>query len=459
MGLFGNLFSESETKRNVEKLIENEQNLRNEIVNINKNMSSQISNIMMTSMQDMAAGQEITQEIKIKGIVAAGDVDISNISQKAKVKVNLSALQNTELQNEMLEKIQSNLSQGLKEAIENVQTRENIEGEQWVSELANFANNLVDNVVGGDLDENIKETTRNTLNSENIQKTVNEIQSHVESNVSNETMSKIAANFSADQSIEISNVASGGNATISNIDQEALSEQILKSVQDSGATSNLMSDVLGISKSVTERVVKTEQTEKKETKGTFEFLNKMFEGPGIIVALASLVLSSMGLGFMFMLQSGGSPNFRVPNFLKSDFGMLLVGAVILGLILKLRENFAKKKQILMKHGNKYIYIKDDQLHLTSEKSKAKKFDIHVTEFLDKPDTVLITLGDKYARKIKDEIYLQNFELFDKEKHNFHIKKLDNKSFELYKGDENVVVKDGKLKLSTKNRNRFKITLE
>lgn len=480
MGLFGNLFSETENTRNVEKLLENNTTLKNEITNLNKNISSQIANIMMKSMQEMAVGQDITQDIKIKGVVAVDDVNISNIRQKAKVKVNLSAMQNTELQSEMLEKIQNQLSQGIKEAIKNVQNKDNIQGEQWVKEFAGVLNNVVDAVAGGDTTENIKETVRNSLNSENIQKNIQEVETNVASNISNETMAKIASNFSADQGITISDIAAGGNATISNIDQEALSEQILTSIQETGASTKLISDVMGFSETFTEKMVSSEQSAQDVQKSTLSGVGDVFSGifsgisgifsgsGGIIVGIVSIVCSSIvGIGlFLYMQnmqkQKGGysmSPK-SIQNFFQKNqtIGVILVALGVFFIAKKI-ETFKKTKKILLKHDDKYIYPKDNELYLTSDKNLAGNFDLHITSVVDEPDTVLIQLDNQYARKVDNKIYLQNYELFDKEKHNFHIKELSDDSFELYRGDENIVVINNKLGLSSTERNKFKIVLE
>jgi hypothetical protein len=464
MGLFGNLFTESETSRNIEKLIENDTNLRNEIVNINKNLSSQVSNIMMTSMQEMAAGQDITQQIRIKGIKAKDDININTITQTVKVKVNLSALQNTKLQNEMLEKIQSNLSQGLKEAIENVQTKENIKGEQWVSELAGFANNLVNTVAGGDLDENIKETTKNTLNSENIQKTINEISTNVESNINNQTMAKIAASFSADQAIEISDIEAGANATISNVEQEVLVEQLLKSVQDTGAGANLVSDILGISKSFTERVIKTEQKVKDETKSTLSGISDIFQGQaGIVGAIVSMVASSVCLSMIFGLvilkgkQVGGGNLLKFTKL--SEFQIILIIAIAIILLLTMRENFTKTENVVLKNGNKYIYPNGDKLCLTSDKQLAGAFNLKIINVDNKPNTVLIEVGDKFLRKVGDQLLLRKYDLFDKEMHDFKINKLSETTFELSKDEiETISIKDECLVLINSG-DKLKIDLE
>lgn len=472
MGLFGNLFTESETKRDIEKIIENDTNLRNEIVNINKNLSSQVSNIMMTSMQEMAADQSVTQQIRIKSVKAVGDVNITDIIQTVKVKVNLSALQNTKLQNEMLEKIQSNLSQGLKEAIENVQTKENIKGEQWVSELAGFANNLVNTVAGGDLNENIKETTRNTLNSENIQKTINEISTNVESNINNQTMAKISASFSADQNIEISDVEAGANATISNVGQEVLAEQLLKSVQDTGAAANLVSDILGISKSFTERVIKTEQKVRDETKSTLSGISDIFQGQaGIVGASVSMVFSSLcfvmiiGLVLMKGKQTGGGkllPDSFL-NLLKftklSEFQIILIIAIAIILLLTMRENFTKTENVVLKTENKYIYPNGDKLCLTNDKQLAGAFNLKIINVDNKPNTVLVEVGDKFLRKVGDQILLRKFDLFDKEMHDFKINKLSETTFELSKDEiETITIKDNCLVLINSG-DKLKIDLE
>lgn len=465
MGLIGNLFSETETKRNVEKLLESNTNLKTEITNANKNMSSQIANIMMKSMQDMAAGQEITQEISFKNLKADEDINISGISQTAKVKVNLSALQNTELQNEMLEKVQNQLSQGLKEAISNIQTQDKIEGEQWVKEIAGFANNVVQAVVGGDTTENIKETVRNNLNSENIQKNIQEIESYVQSNISNETISKIAADLSVKQGIDFENITSGKNIIITNIDQEVLSEQLLSSVQATGATTKLISEVMGFSETFTEKLISSDQTQsdtKKSTLSGFGDIISGFSGTGgIIAGIVSVVCSLIVLSGMFLMMQQKQQVQTGGFYIKNNTSVLvIIGVVIIFFLLDtLKENFKKTTKILMKYGDKYIYPKDNELYLTNDKNLAGQFDLFVTKHSDQPNTVLIHTNEQYARKVDNKIIFQKFELFDKEKHDFNITELNDTSFELYRENENIIVKNNKLELSLNEKNKFKISLE
>lgn len=460
----------SETKKYVETVVENNVNLQVKIKNLNETILKQTSNLMTSYMQNIVNKTDISQEFEIKNVdTKGGDFTISGVTIKADAKMKLAALVDTELQADLIEKVQSGLSTQLQESISAKQESSQESGEQFGAIIGDVLKSAMQSVTGSDLDETTKTTIRNELNSYTESITENKINSAVESNINQETINQLAQSLNIDQKFKVKNITTGGgDFMVADVNIEAISSAIIDSMNKNGIGTGMISDITGLTESVVKKSTEVEQTAKKKTQGTIQAFGdaiaSAFSGPsGIIVGLVSSVSVAAVVGIVFLQgQSGGSSlgGFKILNFFKNKHNLNLI-LVALGTIfaLNMREKFSKTENIVLKHKTRYMYQNGDKLCLTRDKQLAGKFNIQVIKQQDKDDIVLIKINDKFLRKDGSKLRLVSYETLDKELHDFNFKKLSEISFELFRGDENIIVtKEGCLKLS-KKAEPFKIVLE
>lgn len=463
-----------ETKKYVETVVSNSVDLQIKIKQVNETILNQTSNIMTKHMQDTAQGASIDQVIDLGNLVAGGDLTIADVSQEGQIELNLSALMDTTLQADMIDKVNSSLSTQLKESVAAKQSSGSDQGEQLgaiIGEVINKVMESLSSAMGADLDETQKTTIKNELKSYSETETINKIESAVESNINQETLNKIGTALESKQNFKIKSAVAGGDITIARISQKAILKSMADIMSKNGVGAGIISDMTGISETVVEKAVTADQTASEKKQGTIQAVGdsiaSVFEGAGSGVAASGIfgvvsvsVLVIGAVAFMAMQgQKGGGLGFKMPK-LNRNTQILLIVAVGVLLALNIRENFSKTENVVLKHGTRYLYPNGDKLCLTSDKQLAGKFNIQVITKENEKDIVLLKIDDKYLRKEDSNLKLVDFENFDKELHDFNLNKLSDISFELFRKDENIeITKDNCLALSKKVKEPFKILLE
>lgn len=469
----------AETKRYVETVVENNVEIKTEIQNLNETILNSTSNIISETMQNMAQGVEVNQRFEIKNTdTGGGDFTVSGVDMNAEVKMALSSLIDTDQQADLLSKVQSGLSSELQESLTAKQDSGSSQGEQMAGVVGKVIETAMQSLTGADLDETQKTTIRNSLSSHTRMINENKIQSSVESNITNATLNEIAQSLNIDQDFLIKNTdTGGGDFTVANVSLSAVVTTMVESMNKSGVGTGLMADLTGLSEASLTKAVTADQKASEEKVGTFagigDMFGNIFKGVNLGMAgggvgmISSVSSSSVAVGLIAMvaMNSGGNPGAsrgilaNITEFVKKNPKILILIIAIL-LVLRVRETFAKTENVVLKHDSKYLYQNGDQLCLTTDREMASQFNMQIIRLEDKPDTVLLKTADnKFLRKNGSKLVLQNYELFEKEMHDFNINKLTEISFELSRGDENIIVSKNCLKLSKKTKKPFKIILE
>jgi hypothetical protein len=460
MGLLGDLFTKTPvTKKEVETTIKNSQTIQNSLTKLNEQINKTTAESIQKSMIDAAAGQEVNQTIRVENVTTGGDFVATGISQKAQVKMNLTAMQDTKADSQIVQDAQAAVSNQLKDAVEAAQSAKQQQGEQIVSGLAGAVSDMFEDLVGNTTNESTKTAIENELNVSNTKNITDRIVNDVKTSITNETMTKINSNMQVNQTVEFRNIAAGGDAIIANISQEAITSQITEAVQKSGVGADVLTQVLGVDKTVIETAISSGQAAGDIVQGTGESIGagfqKAFEGTGgIMVAIVSVVLSVVVGGVGFLMLSGGgsgqvggstkmlsgllSPIMKLMKKNQDLINVALMFAIAMLVLRKIqkRENFSKTSDLKLKVNQMYVFKNPNNvLCLTKKQNEGSVFKIQILAQPGKDKRILLSTKeadkDMFLKLEGRKLVFRELERIDKELYEFSAIPVGENGFQLY----------------------------
>lgn len=459
MGIFGDAFTKTPiTKKEIETTIKNSQTIQNSLTKLNEQINKTTAESIQKSMIDAAAGQEINQTIRIENVITGGDFIATGISQKAQVKMDLTAMQDTKADSQIVQDAQAAVSNQLKDAVEAAQSAKQQQGEQIVSGLAGTVSDMFEDLVGNTTNETTKTTIENELNVSNTKNITDRLVNDVKTSITNETMTKINSNMQVNQTIEFRNIAAGGDAIIANVSQEAITSQITEAVQKSGVGADVLTQVLGVDKTVIENAITSGQAAGDIVQGTGESIGagfqKAFEGSGgIMVAIVSVVFSIVvgGVGFLMLTggnsQVGGSTKnlsglvSSIMKLMKKNQDLINIALMFAIAMLVLRkiqkkENFNKTSDLKLKVNQMYVFKNpNNELCLTKKQSEGSVFKIQILTQPGKDKRILLSTKegdkDKFLKLEGRKLVFRELERIDKDLYEFSAIPIGENGFQLY----------------------------
>ncbi len=249
----------------------NDTQVRNAVAVANENISDMTMNIMQSLMQSTAAGATLTQDLTISNLTAAGDIEISDVSQEASATISVSSLVNSELKQELVNNTMSELQTKLEESMQLNQESANASGEQWVSELVGALSGAIGAVTGTSMDNITDTNIQNLLNIESETELKNTISQAVSSELITETVNQVANTVVGAQTLEISNIESEtGSIVVSNVSQSILSQQMLTAINNAGTGIDIMASMSNVDTTEMTTAVDAGQAGATEEQGTVD---------------------------------------------------------------------------------------------------------------------------------------------------------------------------------------------
>lgn len=300
--------------------IVNDTNFRNAVRKSNQLINDITSELVQKNLMSTSSTAATKQELEISNLQAKGDITISNVSQKAKISINVSALSDTDLKQELAQEVTNELRDKIKNLSEASQKQLEDQGEQIFSEvvgaLSKSLTSLGQSATGGSSKDKTTTSLKNIIGVDNDTDLENIVNESVSTNVMNETVNEISNAIVGEQSIKFKNIRSKeGKIVISDISQDILTEQIQSSIQKSGLSDAVIAKFSGISQTEIENINKSTQDQTKTEQGT---IDATFGGlsslvgtsmiPFIVIGVVVVVVGIIALFIFFSMTGGGSSN-------------------------------------------------------------------------------------------------------------------------------------------------------
>ena len=413
----GSSSKEKETK------ILNSTTIQSSMKQINEQINNMTMSVIQKNLMKTAASATIKQEVKVKGVIVAGDVNISNVNQSAQVEISVSSLQDSDLKQDLITDTMNDMSAKLKEAMDASASGDASSGDQMIGAIAGAVSDMGNAAAatgGADISSSEKTNVQNIMNVSTETELVNKIESSITSDIMNETVSEISNQLEVDQSIGVEDSVVGGSINITNIDQEVLSSQMLEAISKVGTGSKIMAKMANVSEATIQKALTSETVATTAEIGTLTEVGGVVESVGtaiggIVGALSNpfvlmAIIGVIGIGAFVMLkkkggeegqfQQGGGKFFVVSfigNLLKNIIKIirknlkmlmkfikkihvntvlqLIALVLVVKYIFRIKENFTAKSLVHLQIGDRFVKKSGNKLCTSSFKKMSNKFDI------------------------------------------------------------------------------------
>ena len=296
----------------------NDTDFRNAVKKSNELVNNITSELVQKNLMTSSSAATTTQELEISNLHAKGDVTISDVSQEATITINVSALSDTDLKEELVQEVTNELRDKIKNLSEASQKQLEDQGEQIFSEivgaLSKTMSSLGQSVTGGSSKDKTQTSLQNLIGVDNETDLNNLVEESVSTNIVNETVNDISNDIVGQQSMTINDIRSEeGKIVISKVSQKILTTQIQESVQKSGMSDAIIAKFSGFSQTEIENINKSTQdlTSKKQSTldATFGGLSKLVSSsmiPFIVIGVVVVIVAFVGIFLFFGMTSGGS---------------------------------------------------------------------------------------------------------------------------------------------------------
>lgn len=369
----------------------NDTKVKNSLKKFNETINETFLETVQTQTQNVSQSMNLKQSVGSGNRTEVGDIElvIENVEQEASSKGDLTALQKSEVQQEVANKTLNDMQTKLTEMMDMSQGAQNKKDEQMITGLLNAISDTVGGAAamatGGSYNTNNEQKIHNLLNVENSTELRNKVKNSISQKMVNDTISNIASSANVSQEVGSDNRTKIGNIrmAISGVKQKITVEMATKAISESGTGSSIIAALANVEKSDIERVVKTDQKGQNVETGTFQGLGEMFRGNATMM-IVSVVASSLiaGVG-MFALQMQGGGSKRTSNFLqnlvqrikKMDSMTLIVIAIAVIFVYLIptivyKEHFTETiPDVYLKVGDKYV---NNNLCLKNEATEANE---------------------------------------------------------------------------------------
>ena len=288
--------------------------INNDTMNmLNKNISTNVSNTIISTASNCAANAVNTATIDISGIHADGDVEITDVAQDQSIKLNFSCVQQSKAQNNM----QADLVNKM------MSTLTSTAGAEILAKMdakAESSNKTGFGAIpgGGGSNSTVNQNLDLTVQNNSVKNIQNVVENTVVNNFNQETVNSCVSNFTNAANMKISDVTSGKNVRIRGLTQKQAIDSIAKCEQISDAANKTMSQIMN----ATGVVAESSNTVKSTTDITGSATSKnVADGP--FESIGNMIGSVLGgLGGLF----GGG----MIGYLISCCCVCLVAVLVLG---------------------------------------------------------------------------------------------------------------------------------
>ena len=464
----------------------NQTSVKNALSNINENVTEITMDIMQKNTQQTSSGAAVDQSQEMGDIIAAGDGASITGSQKmsAAVKIDVKALQETKMQNDIAQDMMNQLQTKLEEQMKMTQEQAQQNGEQMMSELMGTLSSMVP---GGQSSSKNDTSIKNILDIESEVELKNIVKQAVNIDMVTESVQSIATQLDVVQKQKVGKLAALGDDSSIDFSQEMSVDlqNLTDAVTRSGITSQMVSAVTNTSEADVQKSLEAGQKASQENQGTLggiaDVVGTAFEGAS---GLMSATLGGMSMPFIivggivvlvliyFLFFRGSSqpapPQYQYGGGLKSITKSIfkpiqkfikdilkyikkkkLTNVIISGIIIFIiyrayKEDFKFSKltdRTITRNGKSVISEK----LCFGDKAKALKFTINnVTD-----DKIYLKLGEKVLRIDDSGIKFEKYNLDNDLKYQIKHEKVGYK-FRLSRNDQYVGIKNNCLAL-TKNK--------
>jgi len=297
---------------------------KNELLNDTKfktviNKTSKFLNeVTAKAIQDnlvrSAASAKATQTIKITNLVSKGDIVISGVSQDVNVSINVSALADNKMRDELAQDLTGQLQTKLDSLAKATQEQLQNQGEQIFADIVGGLKDslisLGSSLTGGKVTSKTDNSIKNLLQIDNETDLTNIIQQAVNVETVNKCVTDVASTFLGEQEQEISNITStSGSIQVTELSQKIVSEQLTSAVSKTDLSSSIISSVSGIDKTDITNASQSEQTTSKKDEGTIEAAgtaaSSVIESTGKILGMSmgifAIVIIAILIGFIILI--------------------------------------------------------------------------------------------------------------------------------------------------------------
>lgn len=251
----------------------NDSSFQNVVRKTNNIVSNMTTDIIQKNLSNTSGSSTFNQEMNFSDLEAEGDIVIDSATQDQDTTINMSALADVNMKNDITKKIQNEIQDKLVSAMTNTQGQNQERGEQAIAALSHDVTDAVKSlgasVTGTDV-KNIKERSiANIIDMKTEEDVKTTVQNAINTNLMSDTMTNLSSALVGNQAVNINNLKSKhGSIVVSNIGQKMLSEQMLKAVQKSGVGNSLVSEITNISKSDLAATLAADQESKQVDKST-----------------------------------------------------------------------------------------------------------------------------------------------------------------------------------------------
>ncbi len=450
-----------------EKLeILNDTRVKNSLKKFNDTINETFLETVQTQTQNVSQAINLTQSVA-SGITAEKDINIvlDGVSQEVSSRGDLTALQKSDIQQEVATKTLNDMQTKLSEMMNLSQSAQNKKDEQIVKELvdavANTAVGAAALATGGSQNISNEQKIQNLLNVENSTELVNKVKNSITQKMVNDTISNIASSTNVEQKVASDLTTKAGvSVVLSNISQKITVEMATKAISESGTAASIIAELINIDKTDIEKTIASAQEGANSQTGTFQGIGEMFKG-NIVMMIVSVVASSLAAGvgmFFIQSQSGGAKSISIVKTIikkiKSLDASTIIATIMIGVFIYLiptiiyKEHFTETVlDAYLKVGDKYVNNNLCLKNSADQQNEVQKSNIvKISE-----NEVVIQYNDTKALAVEGGNLVRiEYDFRDVPKHTFLVK--DGK---LSHNGKYIILKDNCLILSEDETNAAK----
>ena len=453
-----------QSSKETKTAILNDTSVRVALKNVNESISNMQMSIIQESMQKTAAGANISQEVSIKNLTAKGDIILGDVDQSANVKVNMSALSDSEIKSDLVSEVVSKMQTQLANSMSTEQSAAKEESEQIFAAAFEALGDAMAAVTGTDTSSSTETDIKNILNIDSNTELVNKIEQNMSTELVNKTVNEVSNVLVGDQKVEYNNIESTtGGIVIGNINLEMVSEQMTEAITKSGTSTELMSKMANISAADIQNAVDAGQTAEEKKKALIEsvgeaageVIEKSGEASVGVIGAAGTLAASMGMWIIIpVLLVGGAVLFifrgTIDAGARQQMGLPQQGGSkktikkmksIISSVLKTIKTYTKKyitrKNLIMLIITILVVLVLQQVYIMIQKQLSENF-TNDSKMID----VTISSNGKYLKnqKLGDNHLCLTAD--ESKAFKFNVSKLDDKTITLYtlSGDKKLYLK-------------------
>jgi len=289
-------------------------NFKNAIRKSTKVLNKITTTLVQEQLTNISANSTVYQKMNFNHLRAKKDIVLKGLHMEQTVQINVSVLADSKAKSSLVSDLTQSIQDSIKKLSTSTQNELEKKGEQIFSsaldDLSNAFSSTAADVTGSTNLTSANTTLQQLLNIDNETDLDNEITEAVSSKMVTKTVNNIASTFLAKQEINVKDVkTTQGQIIITDISEELLNDNLIKTVSKSGLSDSVISKLSGIQTSQIESINKSTQESASTSTGTITDVgdsgSKLIDSAGDAVAKTSFMLMLpfilMGFGFLIFL--------------------------------------------------------------------------------------------------------------------------------------------------------------